>query len=90
MYILIKKYFIAKKKGCHLSLQQVVIFLLVEGLKYCEMGSSSSLLSPESPAEPRGLLAGWIVPGTEVFGLRFGDFSGKYPEKHSGASVKST
>lgn len=47
-------------------------------------------LPSESPAQPGGLLAGCIVPGTEVFGLRFGDFSGKYPEKHSGASVKPT
>ena len=25
-------------------------------------------------------VAGWAAPGTEVFKLRFGDFSGKYPQ----------
>ena len=39
VHIINKKHFIAKKKASyHLSHQWVVIFLLVEGLKYCEMG----------------------------------------------------
>ena len=36
VHTLIKKYFITKNANHYLSLQQVIIFLLVEGLKYCE------------------------------------------------------
>ena len=40
VHIINKKHFIVKKKASyHLSLQWVVIFLLVEGLKYCENGT---------------------------------------------------